>query len=146
MPFPEAARGLWDWDTKHERSQEKPSATLILVHSSNLSLVLCTERAPTSQLGQGTPRGYPSVPRAETAVRHCERRGQHRQQQPRAPPPPLSDGNPESFLCQWRVTSPHPIVQVYPRLCPHKGGWFRTVSPRSAANPGKPHPAPKTSA
>lgn len=149
-------KGLWDWDTKHKRSQEKSSATLILVHSSSLSLGLCSERAPMSQLGQGAPRGHPSVLGAGNAVTH----GATAASQPRAPPP-LGNGNPESFFCQrviplpaaGHLPAPHHSTatlaqgaQRYPRLCPHKGAWFGTVSPRSASNPAKLHPVPKTSA
>ena len=109
-------KGLQDWDTKHERSQEKPSATLILVHSSSLSLGLCSERAPMSQLGQGAPRGYPRVPETGNTVRHGANTGSG---SPKllllsVMEIPSCSSASELFLCQWPGSSSHPVTAQPP--------------------------------
>jgi len=118
--------------------RKKSSTTLILVCPSSLSLRLCSE----SQLQWGLPGGR----------KHCETRGQHSQRQPRAAPPWRWKPRVVSLPAAGHLPTAHhsaaalaPGARRYPRLCPRKGGWFGTVSPRSASNPDKLHLVPKTS-
>lgn len=155
--FPKAVKGLWDWDAKHERCQEKSSATLILACPSNLSLGLCSSSYEPA--GAGGSWGYPSRLGQETL----------RDMGPAQPAAALSSSSSSRLMeIPSRVVSlpasrssasaghlPTPRhsaatlaqgAQRYPRLCPYKGGCFGTVSPCSASNSAKPHPVPKTSA